>query len=179
MYPRAVSAMPIDLKHPLRYQRVRLTLDGARQVRLADANAPKGSWHNAFMNCLSSVSFQGEIEWTYNIDDATRCIALHSLTHPNDAVLLLTTFALELNHLVGWFDSFEQCYGETVAQTLLRDAYLKDCDFPVVGYVAPEKRGWTLVLANLDTLLLDEVRNQLPPTVAHYMHPSMLEGQAV
>jgi hypothetical protein len=179
MYPRAVSAIPIDLKHPYRYQRVRLTLEGARQVRLADTGTPQGSWHNAFMNCLAGVSFQGEIEWTHNIDDATHCIALHSLTHANDAVLLLTTFALELNHLVGWFDGFEQCYGETVAQTILRDAYLKDCNFPVEGYVAPWKRGWSLVLANIDTSLIDGVRNQLPTTVAQYNHPSMLEGQAV
>jgi len=179
MYPRAVSAIPIDLKHPYRYQRVRLTLEGARQVRLADTGTPQGSWYTAFMNCLGSVNFQGEIEWSHSIDERTQCVALHSLSHPNDAVLLLTTFALELNHLVGWFDSFEQCYGETVAQTLLRDAYLEDCDYPVVGYVEPHKRGWTLVLANLDTLLIDNVRHELPSTLSQYNHPSMLEGQDV
>ena len=103
MYPRAISAIPIDLKHPHRYRRVRLTLDGARQVRLADTGTPQGSWYSAFMGSLGSVNFQGTIEWTYNIDGETNCVALHSLSHPNDAVVVLTTFALELNHLVGWF----------------------------------------------------------------------------
>ena len=179
MYPRTQSAMAIDLKHPYRYRRVRLTLEGAQRVRLADTGTPEGSWYSAFMNCLGSVNFQGEIEWTYNIDNETQCVALHSLSHPNDAVVVLTTFALELNHLIGWFDSFEQCYGETVAQTLLRDAYLKDCEFPVTGYVEPWKRGWTLVLANLDTLLIDNVRHNLPSTLSQYNHPTMLEGQDV
>ena len=177
MYTQTVSA--IDLKHPLRYHRVRLVLEGSQQVSLHDTNAPIGAWHTAFMNCLASINFQGEIEWTHNIDERTQCVALHSLSHPNDAVLLLTTFALELNHLIGWFDSFEQCYGETVAQTLLRDAYLKDCDYPVVGYVEPHKRGWTLVLANLDTLLINDVRHELPSTLSQYNHPSMYEGQDV
>ena len=171
MYPRTQSAMAIDLKHPYRYRRVRLTLEGAQRVRLADTGTPEGSWYSAFMNCLGSVNFQGEIEWTYNIDNETQCVALHSLSHPNDAVVVLTTFALELNHLIGWFDSFEQCYGETVAQTLLRDAYLKDCEYPVTGYVEPTKRGWTLVLANLDTSLINSVRHQLPTTLAQYFDP--------
>ena len=179
MYARTQSAMAIDLKHPYRYRRVRLTLEGAQRVRLADTGTPEGSWYSAFMNCLGSVNFQGEIEWTYNIDNETQCVALHSLSHPNDAVVVLTTFALELNHLIGWFDSFEQCYGETVAQTLLRDAYLKDCEYPVTGYVEPTKRGWTLVLGNLDTALLNNVRHNLPSTLSQYNHPTMLEGQDV
>jgi hypothetical protein len=167
----------LDPNNLLRYQRVRLHAN-ARTVTTTDVRTGDSNWHNAFMSALGTTNFNGEVDWVYGYDNDKVCLALHSLSHADVAVQVLTTLVLECNMVIGWFDMYEVAYGETMAATLLRNCILVDREFRV-DYTSDSKTGWTLAFTNIDTSAIVGVRHQLPVHVAQWLNPEALEGQAV
>lgn len=151
--------------HPRMHQRVQLRLSGIDELAIDSANYDNNYWYNAFMEMLASTNFTGEIEWTYEHDEHQYCLSLCNLSHVDSAVHIITTAALDLSGTGGWMQDFYQSYGDTVAQALLRDAYMKDVDYNIDGVI---KRGWRLVFPNIDTSLFNSVRNTVPRNLAHY-----------
>jgi hypothetical protein len=152
--------------HPRMYQRLQLQPNTAGAVAIEDAHWDSNhTWYSAFIGVLSSVNFNGEIEWTYEHTEHDYCLSIRNLSHVDSAVHIVSTIALELTDVVDrtWNYQFVQTFGESVAQVLLRDSYLKDVDYYFDGVV---KRGWQLVFPNIDTTLLTGVRHALPRTLA-------------
>jgi len=151
--------------HPRMHQKVQLRLSGIDELAIDSANYDNNYWYNAFMQMLASTNFTGEIEWTYEHNENQYCLSLRNLSHVDSAVHIITTAVLDLSGTGGWMQDFLQSYGETVAQTLLRDAYMKDVDYNFDGVI---KRGWQLVFPNIDTSLFNSVRNAVPRSITHY-----------
>jgi len=167
----------LDPTNPLRYQRVRLHAS-ARTVRTTDVQTGESNWHSAFMSALATTNFNGEVDWTYSYDTDKVCLALHSLSHTDIAVQVLTTLVLECNQVIGWYDNYEQAYGETMAATLMRNCILVDREFRV-DYNSESKMGWTLAFTNIDTSAIVNVRHELPVFVEQWLNPTALDGQFV
>ena len=167
----------LDPTHPLRYQRVRLHAL-TRNVTTTDVQTGESNWHNAFFSALGTTNFDGKVDWTYSYDTDKVCLALHSLSHADIAVQVLTTLVLECNQVIGWYDSYERAYGETMAATLCRNCILIDREFRV-DWTDDSKTGWTLAFTNIDTTAIVNVRHALPTTVEQWLDPTALEGQAV
>lgn len=157
----------INPLHPRMYQRVQLIQSSPDGLQIVGVTWDNNEyWFNAFMGMLSSVNFTGEIDWTHEQSEHTYCLSIRNLSHVDSAVHIISTIALELSNTTAtWADKFQEVFGETVAQTLLRDAYMKDVDYNFDGVV---KRGWQLVFPNIDTGLLDGVRHMLPRTLTDY-----------
>lgn len=157
----------INPLHLRQYQRVQLIQSSPDGLQVAGVSWDNNEyWYNAFMGMLSSVNFTGEIEWTYEHSEHTYCLSIRNLSHVDSAVHIVSTIALELSNTTAmWAGEFHRVFGETVAQTLLRDAYMKDVDYYFDGVV---KRGWQLVFPNIDTGLVQGVRHMLPRTLSDY-----------
>jgi len=151
--------------HPRMYQKVRLQCSGTDGLVIEGASYDSNYWYGSFMGMLASVNFTGEIEWTYEHTENNYCLALRNLSHVDSAVHIITTIALELSANNSWMQFFKESFGETVAQTLLRDAYMKDVDYNFDGVI---KRGWQLVFPNIDTSLVNSVRNMVPRSLSQY-----------
>lgn len=161
----------IDPARPLRLQRVRLHTTDGRDASLLDIKYPTSCWQDAFLSSLGTTNFDGKVDWLYSVGDGMYCLALHSLNHPDIAVQILTTLVLECNKVIGWYDLYEQTYGETMAATLCRDCILVDNDFRS-DIADDSKIGWTLAFTNIDTTAIAGVVQQLPTTVEQWLHPT-------
>ena len=173
----ATTQRAIDPDNALRYQRVRLHAR-ARTVTTTDVLVTDSNWHNAFFSALGTTNFNGTVDWTYSYDEGKVCLALHSLSHADVAVQVLTTLVLECNQVISWFDKYETVYGETMAATLCRDCVLIDKEFRV-QWSEDSKTGWTLAFTNIDTTAIVNARHALPTTVEEWLNPLPLEGQTI
>lgn len=167
----------IDPNNALRYSPVRLHAR-ARTVTTTDVLVTGSGWHNAFFSALGTTNFDGKVDWTYSYEEGKVCLALHSLSHADVAVQVLTTLVLECNQVIGWFDYYEQAYGETMAATLCRNCVLIDKEFRV-EWKDESKTGWTLAFTNIDTTAIVNARHALPTTVEEWLAPLPIEGQAI
>lgn len=158
----------------LRFDRVALATHTGQTVSTEGVRTGLRNWHDAFFTALASAEFAGDVEWTYNYDELT-CIALASCLHCDSAVRVMSAFVAECNSVTDWQDSYEQTYGETMAGTLVRDAVLITCDFALPDDEV--KQGWRLVLTNIDTSMIGNVRQQLPTTVRQWMNPPAIDAQ--
>jgi len=144
---------------------VRLTYKAERNEAHAEAGV-RGEWYNHFMAHLASIGFNGSIDWCYEWTDGQHCVALEELSHPDNAIHLATSIALDtalMHGNDGWQYSWYVNHRTHCARTMLMGSYLMDATFVMAG---DSKNGWRFVMPMLNTNAIHNTMHRLPRSVA-------------